>query len=125
MVRPDQFVNDRRSSEIITTVRGSVMHCLMPNKFGRHQVVQNQAARTLVLRHLPNLQKKYGPRLSAALEGLWRAVTMFEPGANGLWAYVQYEVLGQVVRQRETLGFGETSYAVLYSDAAPLGVSRF
>lgn len=84
----------------------------------------DKAARTLVLRHLPNLQKKYGTRLSAALEGFWRAVTLFKPGSNnGLWAYAQYEVKGQVIRQREVLGFGASAYGVLYSDAAPLGVS--
>lgn len=84
----------------------------------------NKAARALVLRHLPNLQKKYGTRLSAALEGFWHAVKLFRPGSNnGLWAYVQYEVKGQVIRQREVLGFGASAYGVLYSDAAPLGVS--
>jgi hypothetical protein len=82
-----------------------------------------KAARTLVLRYLPNLQQQYGSRLSAALEGFWRAVTLFKPGSNGLWAYARYEIKGQAIRQLEPLGFGNSSYGFLYSDAAPLGVS--
>jgi hypothetical protein len=106
-----------------------------------------RAARELVLRHLPNLQHKYGSRLSAALEGFWRAVTLFDPDSfgNGLWAYVRWEIHAQTSLYRrfvltdkrrdkterptiwwegpEILGFGDSSYGVLYGGNVPTGVS--